>query len=65
MSRELQEFLTSKRVSTSRMTPHNPSGNRQVERYNGVIRKGISLSLTPSQPGQFELTLVYSLINNP
>jgi len=65
MSRELQEFLTSKRVSTSRMTPHNPSGNRQVKRYNGVIRKGISLSLTPSQPGQFELTLVYSLINNP
>jgi len=45
MSRELREFLTSKGVSTSRTTPYNPAGNGQVERYNGVIWKGISLSL--------------------
>ena len=45
MSRELREFLTSKGVSTSRTTPYNPTGNGQVERYNGVIWKGISLSV--------------------
>jgi len=45
MSRELREFLTSKGVSTSRTTPYNPAGNGEIERYNGVIWKGISSSL--------------------
>ena len=45
MSCELREFLTSKGVSTSRTTPYNPTGNGRVERYNGVIWKGISLSV--------------------
>jgi len=45
ISRELREFPTSKGVSTSRTTSYNPAGNGQVERYNGVIWKGISLSL--------------------
>jgi len=54
MSRELREFATSKGVSTSRTTPYSPSGNGQVERNNGVIWKGISLSLRSK-----DLPLVY------
>ena len=45
MSRELQQFLTGKGVATSRTTSYNPSGNGQVERFNGTIWKAISTAL--------------------
>ena len=45
VSSEIKSFLRNKGISTSRITPYNPSGNGQVERYNGVIWKTISLCL--------------------
>lgn len=45
MSKELQEFLTSKGISSSRTTSYNPQGNGQVEKYNGIIWKTITAAL--------------------
>ena len=45
MSQELREFLTSKGVATSRTTSYNPTCNGQVERYNGTVWRGITMSL--------------------
>jgi hypothetical protein len=45
MSDELKQFLTSKGIAASRSSPYNPRGNGQVERYNGIIWKTITLSL--------------------
>ncbi len=45
MSSELQSFLAEKGVATSRTTSYNPQGNGQVEKYNGVVWKGITMSL--------------------
>lgn len=45
MSKELQEFLTNKGISCSRTTSYNPQGNGQVERYNGIIWKAITMTL--------------------
>ena len=45
MSAELKSFLFSKGIATSRSTAYNPRGNGQVERYNGVIWKAVSLAL--------------------
>ena len=46
MSSELKHQLDFWNVATSRTTPYNPRGNRQVERYNGIIWKTISRCLT-------------------
>ena len=45
MSQELREFLTSKGISCSRTTSYNPQGNGQVERFNGIIWKAITMAL--------------------
>ena len=45
MSSQVQEFLVKHGVSTSRTSPYNPRGNGQVERYNGIIWKTITLAL--------------------
>lgn len=45
MSRELREFLFSKRVASSRTTSHNPKGNGQAERCNGLIWKAVTMRL--------------------
>ena len=45
MSRELQVFLRDKGVATNRTTSYNPEGNGQVERYNGVIWKALTMCL--------------------
>jgi predicted aspartyl protease len=45
MSEELRAFLTSKGIAISHTTSYNPCGNGQIERYNGIIWKTISLAL--------------------
>ena len=45
MSAELKSFLVSKGIASSRSTAYNPRGNGQVERYNGIIWKAVSLAL--------------------
>lgn len=45
MSEELKQFLQKRGIATSRTTPYNPQGNGQVERYNGIIWRTISLAL--------------------
>ena len=45
MSRELREFLSSKRVASTRTTSYKPDGNGQAERSNGVIWKAVTMSL--------------------
>ena len=44
MSSEVRSFLHSKGIATSRTTPYNSQGNRQCERYNGIIWKSITLA---------------------
>lgn len=43
--KSLKTFLHSRGIATSRTSAYNPRGNGQVERYNGVIWKAISLAL--------------------
>ena len=45
LSRELKEYLSQRRITTSKTAPCHPNGNGQVERYNGIIRKAFRLSL--------------------
>ena len=45
ISEELKTFLNSRGVATSRTSAYNPQGNGQVERYNGIIWKTVSLAL--------------------
>ena len=45
ISEELHDFFLSHGIAYSNSTKYNPQGNGQVERYNGVIWKGIELAL--------------------
>ncbi|KRZ56342.1 hypothetical protein T02_1625 [Trichinella nativa] len=45
MSNDLKTYLHSLGVVTSRTTAHNPRGNGQAERYNGIIWKAVTLAL--------------------
>lgn len=58
-SKEFLNYLCSRGIASSRTTPYNPAGNGQVERYNGIIWKNISLALKSRnlQPNQWETVL--------
>lgn len=45
LSNDLCTFLRERGIASSRTTSHNPEGNGQVERYNGVIWKAIAMTL--------------------
>ena len=45
ISKELKDFLTKRGVASSKSSPYHPTGNSQVERYNGVVWKAIRLAL--------------------
>ena len=45
MSTELRNFLHQKGIATSYITPYNPQGNGQSERYNGTVWRAITLVL--------------------
>ena len=41
----MKHFLSKYNITTSKTSRYNPQGNCQVERYNGVIWKSITLGL--------------------
>ena len=45
LSKELKDFLLERGIASSRLSPYYPTGNSQVERYNGIIWKSIRLAL--------------------
>ncbi|CAK8698052.1 unnamed protein product [Clavelina lepadiformis] len=45
LSKELQSYLHGLGIATSSCTPYHPTGNAQVERYNGIIWKAVTLAL--------------------
>ena len=45
ISRELKFYLTERGIATCKSSIYHPIGNGQVERYNGIIWKGVCLAL--------------------
>ena len=45
LSKELKDFLLERGIASSRSSPYHPTGNSQVQRYNGIIWKSIRLAL--------------------
>lgn len=45
LSKEVQHFLSRNGVAQTYSTPYHPTGNSQVERYNGTIWRTICLAL--------------------
>ena len=63
VSQELNHWLIGQGVACSRTTPYNPTGNGQVERYNGIIWKSVLLALEQKKlpVSQWEVVLPEAL----
>ena len=46
LTQDVQQYLSGSRIATSRTIPYNPTGNGQVEIYNGIIWKVIHSTRT-------------------
>ena len=44
VSHELHSYLTRKGVAVSRITPYNPTGIGQVEKYNGTVWRAVTMA---------------------
>ena len=51
VSKEFHDYLTSLGIPFSNSSSYNPQGNGQVERYNGIIWKGVQLALKSKNLG--------------
>ena len=45
LSREIKDFFTERGIATSYCSVYHPTGNSQMERYNGVIWRSVRLAL--------------------
>ena len=45
LSDQVETYLRDRGVAHSKSTPYHPTGNSQIERYNGVIWKAIQLQM--------------------
>ena len=45
LSQKIKDFFTEQGIATSHCSVYHPTGNSQVERYNGVIWRSIHLAL--------------------
>ena len=49
MSAELTNYLRSRGIASSHSTSYHPTGNSQVERYNGIVWKTVRLALASAE----------------
>jgi len=49
ISQELKDYFLRRGVASSHSTPYHPTGNAQVERYNGALWQAVRLCLKPYQ----------------
>ena len=49
ISAELADYFRHRGTASSHSTPYHPTGNSQVERFNGIIWKAVRLALASAK----------------